>query len=369
MAKQKLAEERGVMDSGWIILAKSFPAGLNKLVASEVLSDGQTPDAYGLGLDEPGYLYADSIPTGYEANPFYTAVTEPTCCPDWGLTWYYWFDRLWAISDDGLSVYYGAYGYKTNFIYQRRGLAGFYATGGKTYTSLAPFGNNMALFSADGVDVIQNANSPNGDFAISELIKTEGCSADNRAVFLGSNLYFINANGVWTIGNYMASEVTEIVRTDIAPFSTDTSTVLQYDERRKLVVGLDGDSNEQFAIQEQGENLALFDYSTTGFRFTTTTFMASGGNPLAVDKIAIIYKTTGTDKKYLSFEVKINDDWKSEGRRNIVDANEKGRIEFPINNAYACRRWAVRLTELSSNVYISSIQAKIKQGGVIGYSE
>ena len=369
MAKRSIADERGTPDGGWIILSQSFPAGLNKLDAAEALNDGQTPDAYGMGVDVPGNLYADSVPSGYVANPFYTAVSAPTGAPSEGLTWYYWFDRLWAISADGLSVYYGAYGYKTNFIYQRRGLSGFYATGGKSYTTLAPFGNSMALFTASSVDVIQNANQPSGDFSIVEMIDTQGCAVANRAVASGSNLFYINANGVWVVGNYTANDATRSVRSSLAPFTTATSTVLRYDDRRKLVVGLDGSANEKFAIQAQGDEIALFDYSTTGFRYTTPTFIASGGVPLSIDKIAIVYHYTSATDKYISLDVKINDDWKTEGRKKIIEANGKGRMEIPLNNVIACRHWALRFTELSANVYISNIQAKIKQGGVTGYSE
>jgi len=367
MAQKTIAEERGTPDSGWIILSKQFPPSLNKRVAVEVVQDGETPEAYGMGIERPGYLYADSVPTGYASNPFYTAATEPTGYPEAILTWYWWFDRLWALSGDGKEVYYGAHGYKDYYIPQRRAIVGYGSTSGKTYTTLCPFGDSMALFSSGKVDVIKNAASPSANFQLAELIQTQGCAAANRAISLGQTLYFLNANGVWTVGDFDAAEVTQAVRNSLAPFSTATSTVLHSDEQRGIVVGLDGSSVVKFAIAH-GEQPTLIDYSTSGFRYTTPTFMAVAGNPIVMDKIALVYEETGTSAKSVTFQVKINDTWTSEQTQKLQSKQELGRVEIPLNHVVACRRWALRLTALSSNVYINNIQAKVKQGGVIGYT-
>jgi len=199
------------------------------------------------------------------------------------------------------------------------------------------------------------------------LIQSQGCAASNRAISLGQNIYFANANGIWTVGDFDAVEVTQAVRNSLAPFSTATATVLHRDEQRGIVVGLDGSSNVQFAIS-QGEQATLVDYSTTGFRYTTPTLMATAGSPIAVDKIAIVYEATGTDRKSMTFATKIDDTWQPTQTNHLSDSQGKGRVEIPVNNMYACRRWAMRITALSSNVYLNNIQAKIKQGGVIGYT-
>jgi len=355
--------ERGQPDAQWMGIAEKFPATLAKSDAPETLKDGQTPEAYGLGIDRPNYLYVGTPSDGTVWNGIAMAAV-PTNSPNAG-NWRFYHNRLWGWNNSDNKLYYGAYGYLTNYILDALGYipCDFESS---NITDVIPFGNQMAVFKADCLYVVRNADTP-GDGAVAEyLAQSRGMPTASLAISVDGILYWVNTYGVFAYEGQQIAEITEPIRDSLGAFASSQITSLRADFEHKRVVGR-SNTGTQFIITP-GQSPGLFDYSTSGFRFTTRTLVAEGGEPLLVDKVAVIYQYSAGDVATIDFDVKINDTWKSESQFKIRPADANGRAEFALSSALSCRKFALRITDMSESLYISKILIHVKSGGTLGYS-
>jgi hypothetical protein len=356
--------ERGSWAAGWVPIAENFPATLAKDAAPETLKDGQTTDSYGLGLDKPGYLYAASAPAGTVWNGV-TAVTAPTYPPATA-TWRFAHNRLWGWASSGATLYYGAYGYDTYYFIQGLGYIPCDSQDAGNIVQVVPFGDNMAVFKATSLFVVKGASSPMGNFAGDYVEQAMGLPVAGNVVAIDGTLYWANADGIWSFNGRNLAELTGPIRDSLAPFVSTSIKTLRGDFTERRIIGRSASATE-FVI-ELGETPGLYDYSTSGFRFTTRTLAGAEGDPLVIDKIGFTYKYETDELAKTGLQVKINDDWKTETDVKFQPAFSNGRHEVALNNVYACRRFAFRLTSASTGLYISRIMVHVKQGGVTGFS-
>jgi hypothetical protein len=358
--------ERGQVSAGWVPIAEQFPATLAKDANAEVLKDGQTPDAYGLGIDKPGYLYAESsVPAGTVWNGIST-VSTPTYPPATA-TWRFAHNRLWGFAATGTTLYYGAYGYDSTYIIQDLGYVPVDSQESGVIVQVVPFGNMIAVFKADCLYVIKNADAPSGNFVAEYVKQSSGLPAaiTGNVIAIDNKIYWANAAGIWAYDGNSIAELTEPIRNNLGTFSSASVTTFTADfAERKMVGRYSGATKFIIAL---GDNPALYDYSTSGFRFTTRTIAGADAEPLLVSKVAFAYQYTG-DIATVGFDVKINDSWKTENQLKIRPASDNGRIEVALTNALACRRFAMRITSMTASLYISRIFVYLKSGGVLGYS-
>lgn len=356
--------ERGTAESEWIVLASKFPASLDKDSAPESLADGETPEAYGMGIDKPNYLYAESAPSSGTVGTQISTVSAPTNAPSGITNWRFFHNRLWGWSTSSSKLYYSAYGYDSNYILQNLGYVSC-DTESSNIVDVIPFGDNVAVLKSDYLYVINNANNPDGDFVATYIKQASGLPTAGKWVVIDNLVVYANTHGIFSFDGQNITELTYPIRNNLGTFSDSQVSTLRADFEKRRIVGR-GTSDTKFII-ELGQQARLYNYSTSGFRFTTRTLAGANGETMVVDKLGLIYQYEG-DKFYLNIDVKINDTWKTEDKFTIRPANENCFATLNIKNVLSCRKFAVRLTSLDANVYINSIMAHLKQGGVMGYS-
>ena len=361
---------RGQTEKQWVSVAKEFPATLVKDVAPELLKDGETPESYGLGIDTLGYLYSDTSPASGSAMTALTAVDAPANAPlSDTATWYYWFNRLWGITTaTGQTNYiaYGAPGYKDTYIKQSygRATADFETS---AITAIIPFGKNIGVLKADNLYFISNTDSESGNHE-AEFIQ-QGIGVANKAelIAIDNTMYVVNANGMFSFNGKSVSELTFPIRNNLGTFAAGQIDSVYGDFSKKRIMGRSGDDTV-FIIDTLQKN-SLYDYGTTGFRFTTPTFISDTHEPLIVDKIGLAYKYEDGNRASITYQIKINDTWETADTfDNIEPAVSNGFVEIPVVAKFACRKWAMRITAITSNLYISDIMILTKQGGIKSYS-
>ncbi len=356
--------ERGAWQPQWIPLAEKFPASLSKDSSPEIIKDGETPDAYGMGGDQPGLLYVEStVPTGTVWNGI-TAATAPTNAPVTA-TWRFCHNRLFGFAAVGTTFYYGAYGYDSNYLIQDLGyiLCDYESS---NIVQVVPFGQNVAVFKADSLYVVRNADAPQGNFVAEYVKQSSGLPVVGNVIAMDNKLYWVNTTGVWQYDGNNIVELTTPIRNNLGAFASGQITTLTADFAKKEIIGLNGATTKFIVVP--GENSELYDYSTSGFRFTTRTLVGAEVEPLLVDKICFAYQYSASEQATIDFQIKINDDWKDESQLKIRPAESNGRIEVGLTNMLACRKFAMRITAMSPSLYISRIMCHLKTGGVQGYS-
>ncbi len=356
---------RGSYDASWVEIASKFPATLNRDANPETLKDGESPEAYGLGTEQSGNLYHDSNVSVGTAWDGIATVSAPLNAPVTA-TWKYIHGRLWGQPASDTVLYYGAAGYVLNYLIQNLGYVLCDHQDQGVITQIAPFGSNIAVFKSDRLYVIKNADSPNGDFTSEYVKQSSGLPVAGNVLAMDGKLYWVNTYGVWQYDGNQIVELTTPIRNNLGTFVSTAITSLTADFAKKEIIGFNGAATKFIVVP--GENPELYDYSTSGFRFTTRTLVGAEVEPLLIDKIAIAYQYSAGEQATLDFDVKINDRWLSESQLKIRPAESNGRREVSLTNALACRKFALRITSMSPSLYISRIMVHLKTGGVQGYS-
>jgi len=348
-----------------MVLAEKFPASLLKDTAPESIPDGKTPDAYGMGIDKTGWLYADSSPSSGAVWNGIATASSPTSTPLTGTAyWRFAHNRLWGYQTTTNSVSYGAYGYDSNYILDGLGYIPCDYESSNT-VNVIPFGDNVAVCKSDCLYIIRNANNPGNGFVAEYVKQASGLPVTLDAIAVDKLFCWANTHGIWALDGSQIIELTAAVRNTLAPFVSSGITSLRADFQKRRVIGYT--SATQFIV-ELGQDAGLYDYSTSGFRFTSRTLVGEEGEPLLIDKIGFIYQYSTSEMATLGIQVKINDTWKDEDQKKIRPTGDNGRCEIALSNALACRKFAIRITGMSAGLHISKILVHVKQGGVLGYS-
>ena len=358
--------ERGQWQATWVPIAAVFPQTLSKDAAPESLKDGQTPDQFGAGVDKSGYLYVEPSVSAGTAWSGIATVATPTNTPLTGdQIWRFAYNRLFGYQITTNRLTYGAHGYLTNYILSDLGYVpvDFESS---NITQVVPFGNQIAVFKTDCLYVIRNSDSPGAGMVAEYVKQSTGLPVAGNVIAVDNTLYWLNTYGLFSYDGQNIVELTEPVRNNLGTFSSTLITSLTADFQQRRVIGLNG-ADTKFVVV-LGQTPELYDYSTTGFRFTTRTLVGKEGEPFLIDKISLVYQYSANDYATLGLDVKINDTWKTESQFRITPSSDNGRAEFALTNALSCRKFALRITSLSAGCYVSNILVHVKQGGNTGYS-
>jgi len=378
MAKTRRVEgQRGYQ---WISLASKFPPTLVRNRAPDMLEDGETYDAYGLNITREGQLWAGSLPTTAKSRPTWLVDDPTNDNTPFGLTiadydWYYIYNRLWAIGDAshrGQNVYYFAYQYRDDLFTQ--GFSRLTATQGwGNVIGLLPFSGNIAIVKANSTLVIPNAMNPRGNFELGPLFQGFGASGMNDVTVHEGVLYCANTNGVFSFDGRNLRELTADINYDLDNFTdadldgTNNSGIIIDKNTLRLVAD---DGTKKYVVDLSGERPRLFDYSTSGFRWRSKTLVSESLEPIAIRKFGLYLAHSDTNKGTFSYQVKLETEWQKEEDQVVpYTTDNTTRVDFDIPTATACRRWAMRITALSSNLRINEVQVFGKTYGIRGYSE
>jgi hypothetical protein len=208
----------------------------------------------------------------------------------------------------------------------------------------------MWIATASGSYILNFAKDNRGFFNMNQLSQEMTVATANHALTLGSIPFASNAQGVFSYDGKAVKEWTAKVRNTLGNFS-DKEITANY--TKGWIIGA-----SSFVVDTTNEK--IFDYGTSGFRFTTRTLVGDNGNsPYTVGKIAFIIEHSDAANGTINWQSKVEEgDWMPE--EDVVCVYQQGeyaRIETELSNDITtCHRFALSLTGLSSNIKIKSIE-------------
>jgi len=326
----------------WTRIAGDFPPTLNRDTPPPALKPNETPAGYGYDLTKPGLLVAGSVPVG-------TARTNKTYAfgdPEVTYTWYY--NRLWLAS--GPTLYYYAPDYTAAVYEQGLGQVNFPESA--SILAYMPFnGYDMAVITAAGGYVIPGAIDPRGRFQRGPLIQEVATTVAGYVTELDGTVYVSNASGLFAWRGEEVKELTVPVRNNATGF---TSTALLCNYVKKWVIG-----TSKFVYDANTQR--LYDYNTSGFLYTTPTLSMPAARPLTVYKLGFVIDRSSTATGTAGIATQIEEgSWSAvETFSFVANEGQYSWVEYQLPNPLMCRRFAARLTALSSNIYIREIHAYV----------
>lgn len=336
-------DRRTGLYDGPITLGGDFPPTLNKDQDTTKLEVNESPAAYGIDWDVEGILKSGSVPTG-------TARTAPVGTGSYtAYNWY--FNRLMKVNGStATQLDIGAPEYRAMFYDQDVGSRTALAN---IVTFMPANQESLWVATATGSHMMRNMTDPRGFFYLGDFEQGMFVEAANRAITLRGVPFVCNATGIYSWEGGAVKEWTRPVRNNVSPFSA-TAILADYDER--LVIGTD-------AFVLDTSNGRLFDYSSTGFLYTSRTLtqpVKNGQQPFNILGISFLLDITATAKQKIKWETKTDDgNWFAENDMIIVDQPE--RFEPPINNRVTnCREFTMRINSVTSGIRIREIQVVVQ---------
>jgi hypothetical protein len=329
-------------DLKWYPFCETFPAGLDTATDPTKLKDGFTPDGYGMSPLYPGRLVASACPTG-------TALVKYQPAAIGGNTWTWYFRRLWRANVANL--YYNSPEYTATDIPQGLGILSFDEDTQSIVTFL-PFGNHMYVGKSTGGYAIAGAASLGGNFQHGDIFEGAKVSAAANVTELDGTIYVSNGYGLMAFNGNETTQLTSGIE-DATTLADFQNIALTPDFQRKFIIG-----TSRFCYDVGTKKLFRYTSTNTGFRFTSRTLIAKDDEPFLVDGIAISYLNTGTDNPdgELKYQIKRDQDWESEETVDVIyDEGSRNRLYIPFENREDGRRFALRLTALSSHIHILRI--------------
>ena len=336
-------DRRTGLYDGPITLGGDFPPTLNKDQDTTKLEVNESPAAYGIDWDVEGILKSGSVPTG-------TARTAPVGTGSYtAYNWY--FNRLMKVNGStATQLDIGAPEYRAMFYDQDVGSRTALAN---IVTFMPANQESLWVATATGSHMMRNMTDPRGFFYLGDFEQGMFVEAANRAITLRGVPFVCNATGIYSWEGGAVKEWTRPVRNNVSPFSA-TAILADYDER--LVIG-----TNNFVLDTS--NGRLFDYSSTGFLYTSRTLtqpVKNGQQPFNILGISFLLDITATAKQKIKWETKTDDgNWFAEDDMIIVDQPE--RFEPPINNRVTnCREFTMRINSVTSGIRIREIQVVVQ---------
>jgi len=330
------------------LVAGGFPPGLNTADPVTALKADESPEAYGIGLSVDGVLSTGSIPSGTSRIQKTTSFTFQSATVPF--LWIY--NRLWNITGLTASTASNILRYGAPMVDD----AYFDQAGGKipldddaqTIVALVPFGgDSLCVAKSTGSYIIGNCTDTRAFFQKSGIKQELAVSTSTMVLALDDVLYASNATGLIAFQNGQSVDVTEKVRNDKTNFASQALTA---DFVKKRVIGT--------SFVYDATLKKLFYYSGSSFRFTSRQFHLPDWTPFAADGMLVTVQHGSTAGGSFSYQLKVEDDaWQDAITVPVQYDQEKFTIvREGFQNAVSCTRIQIRLTALSSNIYIKEIR-------------
>lgn len=338
-------------DKQWFTLAANFPAGLNTDADATRLTDGETPDAWNMDIDHPGWLAVGTASTG--TAPIVKTFTIATVV----YTWHYL--RLWLIS--GANLQYGYPEYQTAYLPHEVPL-GFFEDTNSLITFFPCLGTDMFVAKSSGGYLIKNAADPGGSIYHGDIEPAMGVTTASHGIELDSIPYVNNASGLYAWDGQNVGDITKSLKGYVTAQAARTLWPLKLwrDVARRRITAVSGVTNVTQWVWDAVQK-KMFDYSQTGFRFTSRALqmrMANKAeqNTFAVDQIGFFYDNTTLDNANITLQVKRDKDW--EDAESFVIPYADGTLAWMncgLRNRWNAKNFQMRIIDMTTGLRIKSI--------------
>jgi len=333
------------------LLAGDFPPTLNTASADTDLQPNETPDSYGFDLLADGKIKKGTVPTGTARVEKSVTLTEGALSVP-----YLWHgNRLWNITNRTAStasniLTYGALNYQDVFypsntsFYKR-----FFNEDAQTILAILPIEpDSLLIIKTTGSYVIRNISDTRGFFQVSDLIQPMAAGAANRCAVVNNVAFVGNAtDGVIGYENYKTVEATRKLRPERATIGALAMTADF--ERQWLILG----STYVYDVA----NDKWFNYSGSGFRFTSRRVRNPDWTPFSVQRLIFAIEHGDTTNGTLKYQVRHDKStWSKTYTVNLPYTQEKYvTVSEGLELQNSSTKWQMRVTSLSSGKYIRNI--------------
>jgi hypothetical protein len=346
----------------WLDFQQGGPPGLDKESDPAEMDAGFSPDAYGINLDTEGRLAKGTVPAG--TARINKTVTNVNGSPGDTFDWHY--QRLWRFS--GTSLIFGAPYYDD--VYYRQGIGKIlFDEDALTIVEFLPFGrDSMAIGKSTGSYVLGNLNDTRGEafWTRSDIIQEVKLGNKAHATELDGVSYFSTATGLFAFSDSgQVEELTRPIRNTIGNFG---ATAILPDYQKKRIIGTS-------TWVYDAERKKIYDYGTTGFRWTSPQFHDERYEPMVVDRLHFaVQNADPTSDQEFTLQIKSEEqDWSDEERVDVVADRGSYSVVSVEPEMYigrsSPRRLQIRITDMSTNLRIRAIYADVVGKGFDHYSE
>jgi len=331
------------------LVGGNFPPGLNTASPPTLitrrgdagLSVDETPDGYGYDITKDGVLATGTVPTGTAR----IADTESIS----GSTWYWHYRRLWRASTT--TLYVGAPDYKDIYNPQGKGFFEF-TEDAQSIIGFIPFGqDNMAVFKSTGMYVISNIADTRQFWSISDIKQELGAASITYATELDGTLYVCNALG---LSSYKSDETTELTRKVRDALTNFVSTALTVNYVKKWIIG-------GSAFVYDTTTGKLFRWSSTAFRYTSPQWHLPDYRPVSPRRLLFAIEHADSNGGSLRYQTRREDgEWTDDFDVDCqFQTGDNTVVADDLDDISNTRRFQIRLTYLSSNIYVKEIRLEL----------
>lgn len=321
----------------WMQFATEFPAGLDTETDATSMKDGFTPDAFGMGIEYPGLLYASAIPSGSSAIKKTYTISE--------IVWSWFYNRLWRAS--GSDIIYNAPEYSDVVYPQGISVISFDEDTQDVITFFPIGGGMMYVGKSTGGYVVSATSDPYARFTHGNIMPEIAVSAATNAVEYNGMAFISNSLGLISFDGDNSTELTNMVRSRSASYQSKALTV-DYSKGRII-----GASSFVYDIPSK----KFFDYSSTGFRYTSRTLVAPTGKSFTVTAVAFRLDNVDARSGQIRFQIKLDDGkWTKEINAPVKHVEEEyNRSVVMLETPVVSRSFTIRLTGIDGNIRIRAI--------------
>ena len=343
----------------WLNFERSGPPGLDKETDPATMDAGSSPDAYGINLDTENRLAKGSIPTGTaRINKTFTVNSNVY---DWV------YQRLWRFSTNELI--YGAIHYTDSYYKQGIGKI-VYDEDAQAIIEILPFGgDSLAIAKSTGAYVLSNLNDTRGEafWGRGDIIQEIKLATAVNATELDAAAYFSTTDGLYSLS--AQGEVTEITRRVRNTLGSFSNVALTCDYQKKRIIG-----TAKFVYDVERQK--LYDYGTSGFRYTSPDLHAGDYAPIKVTRMHFAVQNASSPLSDQEFTLQFKTeerDWEDAERVDILD--DRGHYSMVtiepemFGVTENTRRLKFRITDMSNNLRIRAVYFDAADGAFNLYSE
>ena len=211
--------------------------------------------------------------------------------------------RLWVIDSSVNTLYYSdllinsfAGGSSGSF-----DLAKYWPNGMDAATAIAEWNDHLIVFGRNSIIIYENPDDPTVSMAIADIIEGTGCIARDSVQPVGTDLLFLSASGVESLGRTIQekslplNEISKNVRDAISGLASSTETIKScYSEKERFYLLSFKDSGVVYCF-DMSQRLEDGSYRATTWTMTVTDMF------VLQDRTVVIITSDGTNSQATTY--------------------------------------------------------------------